>query len=126
MTMEFDHSLPQGHCQAADGKFVARGVDINDDNAGVSIDYATIVAPDSARVVGEVFHLEVKKDGYVPWAVNSAFSGAIEDISLDVSPGGGGTLTVTGVASGFHESRAPTGTRTPFRLEASCELRTGR
>lgn len=120
-TMEFDYSPPQGHCQASAGKFVARGIDISDDNAGVSIDYATIVAPDTGRVVGQAFYLEVKRDGYVPWSVNSALARAVEEIVLDESPGGGGALTVTGVASGFHETGAPTGTRVPFRLVATCE-----
>ena len=126
MTMEFDYSPPQGHCRASDGTFVARGIGINDDKAGVSIEYATIVAPDTGTVVGQVFNLEVTKDGYVPWAANSALAGTVEDTSQDTLPGGGVTLTVTGNISGLHENRAPTGTRKPFRLEATCEPQTNR
>lgn len=122
LTMEFDYSPPQGRCQGSDGKFAARGIDIDDDEAGVSIDYATLVAPDSGTVVGQVLNLEIKKDGYVLWAVNSALTGSIEDVALDTSPEGGITLTVTGIASGYQKNRAPTGIRKPYRLEATCEL----
>jgi hypothetical protein len=128
MTMEFDYSPPQGHCRASDGKLVARGIVIDDDQAGVSIDYATIVAPDTGRVVGTAFLLEVRKDGYIPWVahVGTGLAGSVEDISHDMSPDGGVTLTVTGTIAGFHKNRAPTGTRKPFRLEASCELQAKR
>jgi hypothetical protein len=119
--MEFDFASTQGRCTASDGQFEARGIDIDDDTAGVTISYATIVAPDTGNVVGTVFQLEIKKDGYVPWAVNSALAGAVADISDSASPGGGVTLAVTGLASGFHESRAPTGVKKPYRLEATCD-----
>ena len=122
MTMEFDYSAPQGRCQAADGKFAARGIGINDDNTGVSIRYETIVAPDTGKVVGSVFGLEVRKGGYVPWVaqVGTGRAGSIEEISQDVSPGGGVVLTVTGTVAGFQKNRAPTGVKAPFRLEATC------
>lgn len=124
MTMEFDYAPPQGRCQASDGKFVARGIGINDDKAEVSINYETIVAPDTGRVVGQSFLLEVRKDGYTTWVVHvgTGLAGSIEDISQENLPGGGVTLTATGTVAGFQKNRAPTGTRAPFRLEATCEM----
>lgn len=120
MTMEFDYSPPQGHCRASDGKFEAKGIDIDDAKAGVSIKYETVVAPDTGRVVGRVFFLEVRKDGYTPWSTNSSLAGSIDDISQDILPGGGISLTVTGTVSGFQDNRVPTGIKSPFQLEATC------
>jgi hypothetical protein len=123
MTMEFDYAPPQGHCQASDGKFAAKGIGIDNDQSGVSINYETIVAPDTGKIVGQVFLLEVRKDGYVPWAaqVGTGLAGSVEDISQDSAPGGGITLSVTGAVAGFQKNRAPTGIKTPFRLQATCE-----
>lgn len=120
MSMEFDYSPPQGRCRASEGKFDARGIDITDDKAGVSINYQTVVAPDTGSVVGRSFILEVKKDGYVTWATTASLAGSIEDVSLHSSEGGGTVLTLTGTVSGFHENRVPTGTKVPFRMEATC------
>jgi len=123
LTSEFDYAPPQGRCKVSEGKFFARGIGIDADTAEVSINYESIVAPDTGNVVGQVFQLEVRKDGYVPWStqVGTGAAGSVEDISQDVSPGGGVTLNVTGTVAGFQKNRAPTGTRAPFRLEATCE-----
>lgn len=128
MTMEFDYPPLQGHCRASDGKFAAKGIGIDDDQAEVSINYGIIVAPDTGRVIGPAFLLEVRKDGYLPWVVHvgTGLAGSVEDISQDISPGGDVVLTVTGTVSGFHRNRAPTGVEKPFRLEATCDLSTGR
>lgn len=128
MTMEFDYPPLQGHCRAADGKFAAKGIGIYDDQAEVSINYGIIVAPDTGRVIGPAFLLEVRKDGYLPWVVHvgTGLTGSVEDISQDISPGGDVVLTVKGTVSGFHRNEAPTSIRKPFRLEATCDLRTGR
>ena len=52
LTMEFDYSPPQGLCRASDGKLNAKGIDIDDDKAGVTIIYETVIAPDTGHVVG--------------------------------------------------------------------------
>jgi hypothetical protein len=124
MTMEFDYSPPQGLCRASDGKLSAKGIDIDDDKAGVTIKYETVVAPDTGRTVGYVLNLEVRKDGYVRWVTNvgSGQAGSVDDIAQELLPGGGTTLSVTGTMAGFNENRAPTGTKAPFRLEVTCGL----
>ncbi len=124
MTMEFDYSPPQGNCRASDGKFEAKGIDIHDDTAGVTIKYETVVAPDTGRLVGSVLNLEVGKDGYVQWvaSVGIGRAGSVDETSYDVLPAGGVTLVVTGTMAGFQKNRAPTGIKAPFRLEATCGL----
>lgn len=123
MTMEFDYSPPQGSCKVSDIQFKARGVDINDESAGVSITQATIIAPDTGRTVGETLVLEVLKDGYKPWVVSVGvgLAGSVKDISREISPGGGTTLVATGTIAGFRKDTMHTGIKKPFRLEATCD-----
>jgi hypothetical protein len=124
MTMEFDYSPPQGYCRLSDGKLAAKGIAIDNDKAGVTINYDTIIAPDTGRVVNHLLILEVRKDGYVPWVthVGTGIAGSVDDMSLDVSTDGATTLSVTGIIAGFEKNRAPTGIKAPFRLEAICGL----
>lgn len=122
LTMEFDYSPPQGRCKVSDIQFEARGIDLDDDTAGVSITQATIIAPDTGRTVRETLVLEVRKDGYKPWVVSVGvgLAGSVKDISREVSPGGGTTLVATGTIAGFKKDRMHTGIKKPFRLEATC------
>jgi len=122
LTMEFDYAPPQGRCKASDGKFVARGISIDNDTTDVSINYETLFAPGTSDVVGQVFLLEIRKDGEKPWVVHvgTGLAGSVDEILQDVSPGGV-TLNATGIVSGFQKNGAPTGVRAPFRLEATCE-----
>jgi hypothetical protein len=124
MTMEFDYSPPQGYCRVSDGKLAVNGIAIDDDQAGVTITYDTIIAPDTGRVVNHVLILEVREDGYVTWVthVGSGIAGSVDDMTFDVSPDGATTLSVTGIIAGFEKNRAPTGIKAPFRLEAVCGL----
>lgn len=122
LTTEFDYASPQGRCKASAGKFVARGIGIDDATTDVSINYETIFAPGTSDVVGQALLLEIRLDGNLSWIthVGTGLAGSVDEISQDVSPGGI-TLTVTGVMSGFQKNGAPTGVRAPFRLEATCD-----